>query len=151
MQVVYEKLWFSKNIWSISAGSSRVITIWTTILVYRTWADDWIGTMNTIHWWMAWPRISELLFVMQTNEATLKTNCPKKHFWPPNWWPLRYHHQKRRKHVRMTDLLSCKLSHQLMSPSPRYLSPVTYRETKRHTNTAHVVSDKMHTSVTFAG
>jgi len=36
---------------------------------------------------MARPCISGQLFVMQGTKATSKTNCPKKHFWPPIWRP----------------------------------------------------------------
>jgi len=34
------QVFMKKNIWSITAGWSRVITIWTTVLAYHTWADD---------------------------------------------------------------------------------------------------------------
>ena len=71
---------FFTNIWSITAGSSHVITIWMSVLAYCTWADDHVGTINNIHWWMTQPRISGQLFMMQTNEATSKKNCPKNIF-----------------------------------------------------------------------
>jgi len=41
MQTVYKKnSRFSTNIWSITYECSRLITIWTTGLAYRTWTDD---------------------------------------------------------------------------------------------------------------
>jgi len=40
MHVCMKNAQFSINIWSITAGWSRVVTIWTTILAYRTWDND---------------------------------------------------------------------------------------------------------------
>jgi len=49
---------FSTNIWSLTAECSRLITIWTTVLAYRTWEngdnddDDLVKVQfsNNIHW-----------------------------------------------------------------------------------------------------
>jgi len=79
---------------------------------------------NIIHWWIVRPRISGELFTTQATEATSKTIC-QKHFKPLFGDPYRYRHQKGRSSVRMTDLLSCKLSHLSVAPAPRHLSPDT--------------------------
>ena len=70
----------STSTWSITAGWSRVITIWTVYLAYRTWADDRddrLGAVNNIHCWMAWPRISGQVCTTLVTKPTSKTNCPK--------------------------------------------------------------------------
>jgi len=147
MQVMYKKLQlFSTNIWSITAGSSRVITVWTTVLAYRTWADGHVGVINNIHRRTARPRISQQLFMTQANEATSKTNWPN--LTPPQ---LATHKDiaTKREYLSGWQIYRHANFHVDRCHRRRDICPRTH--TKRHTITADDISDKTHTSVAFAG
>jgi len=85
MQVCMYNLRFSMNIWSITNECSRLITIWTTVWAYRTWADDVdCGIVNDVHSRMAWPFVYDA-----SHWSYIKTNCPKNHLCIPIWRPLK--------------------------------------------------------------
>ena len=92
MQVVYEKLSISTNIWLITAGWSRVITIWR---VYYSLSHVSRRPPRPCGRYKQYPLMNSMAtqqsFIMQTTEATLKTSCPNNNFWPPPpiWRPLK--------------------------------------------------------------
>ena len=63
------------------------------------------GAINSIHWWMARPRMSEQLYMTQVFDATSKTYCPIKTFCPPPVWrPLKISPTKVEKPTSGTEL-----------------------------------------------
>ena len=72
---VYVKLAILEEYLVDHCWMSRVITIWTTVLAYRTWADDdddvddpRVGAINSIHWWMARPRMNAQLLSRRSRQ-----------------------------------------------------------------------------------
>jgi len=113
-QVCMKNARFSTNIWSITDECSRLITIWTTVLAYRTWANDGVDGRNKRCPLMNGTATREwLLYMTQVTEDTSKTNCPKITMAPYlDWRPLKISPPKVEKPKYRRALPSCTFSRQ---------------------------------------
>ena len=81
-QVVYEKIArFSTNIWSITAGSLRVINTWTVYYSLYHVSVDRVGAINNVHWCVALPSC-------KCSRRSARDICPRTKDWtyfPRHW------------------------------------------------------------------
>jgi len=118
MQVCMKNTRFSTNIWSITAGWSRVITIWTVYYSLLHGANDRRACRRN----KQYPVMNSTATHQWTIVITQATNYPKI-FWPPIWRSLKNIACTKSGETHVRDIALSSIMQFFTPIGAKYLSP----------------------------